>query len=106
MNKRQETIEQTVKSDGEGNSDRELNSKGVDAAGTLHKRSIETETEVKSNGNMVITQEDKKVTDPKGLANKTVVKTEIEKVKAPDGSTVSAKVKRKVNGEVVQDQVQ
>ena len=103
MNKSKEQAEQSVKSDGEGNSDRTLTSKSVDASGTLHKHRIDTETSVKSNGTLAVTQDDRQVTDPKGLGNKTVVRTQTEKEKRADG-TVTAKVKKQVNGETVQDE--
>lgn len=103
MNKSKEEAEQTVKSDGEGNSDRTLSSKSVDDAGTLHKHKVETETKVKSDGTLAVSQDDKQITDPKGLGNKTVVRTQTEKEKRPDG-TVSTKVTKKVNGETVQDE--
>lgn len=90
-NKQTADAKVTVKADDKGNSEKTVSSHSVDAAGTTHKKTVDTEVDAKSDGSKEITTTSKVVTDPKGLGNKTVQKSETVTMKHPDGSVTTEK---------------
>ncbi len=90
-----------VKQDKDGDYVKKTTTKGTDASGADTSVESEVKIDVDADGDYKKTIESKSVTDPKGLMNKTVVKTkeEIER----DSGEDSYKYIKKVNGDTVID---
>lgn len=92
--------EVTTDHDANGEQDDKVVAKSVDQAGTGHETTTEVEKDVKSDGTVEVTKNEKTVTDPKGLMNKTTSETETTVNQGVDGST-STTVEKKVDGKTV-----
>ncbi len=90
-----------VEKDTDGNYEKKVSEKATDAAGTTTAKEVKAKVDVDNNGDKESTVTTKSSTDPKGLMNKTTVKTE-DKVKMKDGKT-EAEHKKTVNGKTVED---
>lgn len=100
-----ETYKSTTKveHDSKGNYDAKSATTKTDAAGTTTSKEKTVEVDVDAKGNTDTTVKTEESTDPKGLMNKTKVKTtDTEKAKV-DG-TVDTTHKKTVNGKTVEEE--
>jgi|GEM_PF-3261569 len=95
-NKTWKKNETTVVADKKGNVEKEVSKQSIDAAGTARRITEEADIDVDSDGRSKTIISREVVTDPKGLGNQTVAKTEETVRRAADG-TVSKSVEKSVN---------
>jgi hypothetical protein len=91
-----------IESDAKGNYDAKVKSEKTDMDGTTSKFQKKVDVDVDSKGNTDTTVKTEESRDPKGLMNKSTVKTtDSEKMKS-DG-TVETEHKKTVDGKTVED---
>lgn len=95
--------ETKVEKDSKGNYEAKTSATQTDAAGTTTSVEKKVDTDVDSKGNADTTVKTETVTDPKGLMNKTTVKTKDTEKTNADGS-VDATHKKTVNGKTVEQE--
>jgi hypothetical protein len=100
-----ETYKSTTKveKDSQGNYDAKSKTTATNAAGTTTSTEKKVDVDVDSNGNIDKTVKTEESTDPKGLMNKTTVKTKDTETTNKNG-TVDATHKKTVNGKTVEDE--
>jgi hypothetical protein len=95
--------ETKVEKDSKGNYDAKSETSKTDAAGTTTSLEKKVDVDVDAAGNVDKTVKTEEVTDPKGLMNKTKVKTKDTTTTHSNG-TVDSSHKKTVNGKTVEDE--
>jgi hypothetical protein len=88
--------------DARGNYTGKIDTDSVDAAGTKHRLTVEEKTKMNDDGSAKTTVNSKRVTDPKGMMNKSVAETEEVVKKDATGTIESTDVTKKVDGKAVE----
>ncbi len=92
-----------VKADDDGDYKETTTTESKDMAGTKTESESKVDVDAKADGSVEKTVTTEKTSDPKGLGNKTKVKTKDTVKTDAAGNTMDSKHKKTVNGKTVED---